>query len=85
MTELEARERVDHELRDLNAGLERRVADRTAELEQVNADLLQEIGERERVDHLLRELNRTLEERVRERTERVREVYLSEHVQEFVP
>ena len=50
------RKQAESELRHLNATLEQRVAERTAELGQVNRQLQAEIAERERADWRLREL-----------------------------
>ena len=53
----EARERIE-EIRRAEAMLERRVAERTAELEATNRQLASQIGERERVESALRQAQR---------------------------
>jgi signal transduction histidine kinase/FixJ family two-component response regulator len=50
-----ARREADEALRQAHAELEVRVKERTAELEEANAKLLEEIAERERVEEALRE------------------------------
>jgi PAS domain S-box-containing protein len=55
-------------LSELVTGLEERVAERTAELYDVNAKLKQEIAERRRAEEALQELNATLEAQVAART-----------------
>ncbi|WP_435993827.1 response regulator [Brevundimonas sp. LjRoot202] len=53
----EARERIE-EIRRAEAMLERRVAERTAELEAANRQLASQIGEREKVESALRQAQR---------------------------
>ncbi len=53
--ELVERRRVEQEVRDLNATLERRVSDRTAQIEDMNRELEAEISERVSVENLLEE------------------------------
>ena len=53
----EARERIE-EIRRAEATLERRVAERTAELEAANRQLASQIGEREKVESALRQAQR---------------------------
>ncbi|MDY6923402.1 MAG: response regulator [Pseudomonadota bacterium] len=53
----EARERIE-EIRRAEAMLERRVAERTAELESANRQLAEQIGEREKVESALRQAQR---------------------------
>ncbi|MFN3932685.1 MAG: response regulator [Brevundimonas sp.] len=53
----EARERIE-EIRRAEAMLERRVAERTAELEAANRQLAEQIGEREKVESALRQAQR---------------------------
>ena len=48
------RVKAENEVRALNADLERRVADRTVELEQVNHALQDEIADRTRLEETLR-------------------------------
>lgn len=66
--ELEERRRAEQSVRDLNATLERRVADRTAQIEEMNRELEEEIAERLSVENLLQEnlvrVQRALEETV---------------------
>ncbi|MFB2939378.1 PAS domain S-box protein [Aerosakkonemataceae cyanobacterium BLCC-F154] len=49
------RKKIELEIFELTAELEQRVAQRTAQISQVNADLLQEIRERQRIENALRE------------------------------
>jgi two-component system, sensor histidine kinase and response regulator len=56
------------EVDQLNASLERRVLQRTSDLEAVNAQLLIEISERQRAERGARQLAEDLEARVAERT-----------------
>lgn len=58
-------------LRLLNQGLERRILERTAELEVVNNTLARELSERKQIEDRLRQLTGTLEERVKERTQQL--------------
>jgi PAS domain S-box-containing protein len=53
--EIEARRSAEEKLRQLNAELERRVAERGAELEASNAQLREEVAERSRTEVALRE------------------------------
>jgi DNA-binding NarL/FixJ family response regulator len=55
-------------IRRLNEELERRIAERTIELEQANRSLAHELAERERIEHMLRQSEADLERRVAERT-----------------
>jgi two-component system sensor kinase FixL len=55
------RKRVEQTIRELNASLERRIAERTAELESANRTLQTEVAERRRVGEALRESNQRLE------------------------
>ena len=55
----------------LNESLEKRIADRTAELAENNEKLLEEIIERKRVEEELKVLNESLERRVEERTKKL--------------
>ncbi|HMS82775.1 MAG TPA: response regulator [Nitrospira sp.] len=52
----------------LNAELERRIAERTAKLEEVNRQLAQELAERKQIELRLRQQEATLERRVAART-----------------
>jgi signal transduction histidine kinase len=56
------------EAQQLNAELERRVAERTAQVEVVKARLINEIAERRQAEEQVRILNAELEQRVAERT-----------------
>lgn len=55
------REQAEEEVRQLNQGLERRVAERTAELESSNKQLHAEIAERERIEKTLRKHQEEIE------------------------
>ena len=59
---------AQQDLRVLNQDLERRIVERTAELESTNGALAHELSERKEVEERLRHLTSTLEERVKERT-----------------
>ena len=61
-------ERANEEIRRVNAGLEQRVAERTATLDLANVALHAEIAERTRAEEEIRTLNADLERRVAERT-----------------
>lgn len=56
------------QIEHLNADLEERVLQRTAELEAANTDLEHQVRERKRAEDAVRQLNSELEERVRART-----------------
>ena len=66
---------VQQDLRILNQDLERRIAERTAELEIANVSLARELSERKEVEERLRHLAGTLEERVKERTQELATSY----------
>lgn len=53
--DITARKKIELELFELTAELEERVTQRTGQLSQVNADLLQEIRDRQRIENALRE------------------------------
>ncbi|HSE59247.1 MAG TPA: response regulator [Nitrospiraceae bacterium] len=55
-------------LRRLNEELERRIAERTSELEQANRSLARELAERRRIEQVLRQSEADLERRVAQRT-----------------
>jgi signal transduction histidine kinase len=58
-------------LRLLNQDLEKRIMERTAELEVANSTLACELSERKQIEERLRQLAGTLEERVKERTQQL--------------
>lgn len=60
--DISERRRAEEELRSLNARLEERVRERTQQLEELNASLLEEIEERNRVEEELKSSNQALEE-----------------------
>ena len=62
-------------LRLLNQELERRIVERTAELEVANSALARELSERKQIEEQLRQLTGTLEERVKERTRQLSTSY----------
>ena len=59
---------AQQDLRLLNQELEKRIIERTAELEVANSMLARELSERKQIEEQLRHLTGTLEERVKERT-----------------
>ena len=66
---------AQQDLRHLNEALERRIAERTAELEVANSTLAHELSERKQIEERLRQLAGTLEERVKERTQQLSASY----------
>jgi signal transduction histidine kinase len=66
---------AQQDLRLLNQGLERRIVERTAELEIANSLLARELSERKQIEERLRQLTGTLEERVKERTQQLSTSY----------
>jgi signal transduction histidine kinase len=66
---------AQEDLRLLNQELERRIVERTAELEIANSALARELSERKQIEEQLRQLTGTLEERVRERTQQLSTSY----------
>jgi signal transduction histidine kinase len=66
---------AQEDLRLLNMGLEKRIEERTAELEVVNRALARELSERKQIEERLRQLTGTLEERVTERTQQLSTSY----------
>lgn len=72
---LRTKERVEAEIRELNAELENRVIERTSQLEDLNSELEEsnalleeEIVKRENVEEEIRTLNEELEDKIRMRT-----------------
>ena len=68
-------EDAQQDLQVLNQDLERRIIERTAELEVTNHALARELSERKQVEEQLRQLTGTLEERVKERTQELTTSY----------
>ncbi len=66
---------AQEDLRLLNQELERRIVERTAELEVANSALARELSERRQIEEQLRQLTGTLEERVKERTRQLSTSY----------
>jgi PAS domain S-box-containing protein len=66
--EMSERQRAEEELRKAHAELERRVAERTAELAEANEHLKAEIAERKRAEEGLQKAHAELERRVQWRT-----------------
>lgn len=66
---------VQQDLRVLNQELEKRIVERTAELEVANSTLARELSERKQIEEQLRHLTGTLEERVKERTQQLSTSY----------
>ncbi len=66
---------AQEDLRLLNQELERRIVDRTAELEVANSALARELSERKQIEEQLRQMTGTLEERVKERTQQLSTSY----------
>ena len=66
---------AQEDLRLLNQELERRIVERTAELEVANSALARELSERKQIEEQLRQLTGTLEERVKERTQQLSTSY----------
>jgi len=78
---LSARKQVEAEIRQLNAELERRVLDRTAQLEDLNSELEEsnalleeEIVKREKVEEDIQDLNDELEDKIKIRTSQLDEL-----------
>jgi len=78
---LSARKQVEAEIRVLNAELERRVLERTAQLEDLNSELEEsnalleeEVVKREKVEEDIRELNEVLEDKIKMRTSQLDEL-----------
>lgn len=75
--EVSERRRAEDEVRKLNEGLERRVQERTSQLELANSNLQREIVERKIAEEAVRRLNDDLEHRVQERTSQLELANLS--------
>jgi signal transduction histidine kinase len=67
--------KAQQDLRLLNQGLEKRIVERTADLEVANSMLARELYERKQIEEQLRQLTGTLEERVMERTQQLSTSY----------
>ena len=68
------RKRAEDEIKKLNEELERRVIERTAQLEATNKDMQKEITERKRAEDELKKYQGQLEELVEERTQKIQEL-----------
>ena len=66
------RKRAEDEIKKLNEELERRVIERTAQLEATNKDMQKEITERKRAEEELKKYEERLEEMVRNAPKRFR-------------
>lgn len=66
---------AQEDLRRLNQELERRIVERTAELEVANSTLAHELSQRKQIEEQLRQFTSTLEERVKERTQQLSTSY----------
>ena len=68
------RKRAEDEIKKLNEELERRVIERTTQLEALNKDMQKEITERRRAEEELEKHEERLEELVKERTRKIQEL-----------
>ncbi|MGH7217135.1 MAG: response regulator [Nitrospiraceae bacterium] len=66
---------AQEDLRLLNQELERRIVERTVELEVANSALARELYQRKQIEEQLRQFTGTLEERVKERTQQLSTSY----------
>ena len=71
------RKRAEDGIKKLNEELERRVIERTTQLEAINKDMQKEITERRRAEEELKKHEERLEELVKERTQKIRELEAS--------
>ena len=68
------RKRAENEIKKLNEELERRVIERTTQLEALNKDMQKEITQRRRAEEELKKHEERLEELVKERTQKIKEL-----------
>lgn len=73
--------RAEGEVRNTNASLEKMIAERTYQLEEINATLEEEIAERVKIEEKIRKLNEELEQKVAERTSQLQEMNASLEVE----
>jgi len=75
-TDITKRKQAEQALREAHNKLERRVEERTAELQAANSDLQREVGERARVEKKLQKANLSLSSSVKEIEQRAHEITL---------
>ena len=68
------RKRAEDEIKKLNEELERRVIERTAQLEAINKDMQKKLPTHRRAEEELKKHEERLEELVKERTQKIREL-----------